>query len=404
MEPTPKQQAVTLISRSQRILVVPGRPDADSIGSALALLISLKKLNKEVGVVTLDPIGGQIQFLPEIEQITSELEGSRDFVITVNGVDAEPENLSYNFDNGQLNIVITPKQGQYSGDQVSFSDGQPKYDLVITVDAADPTQTGAIYDAHPTLFRETSLINIDHHATNSYFGTVNLVDLTATSTGEILVGLLEALGVEIDADVATCLLTGIISDTGSFQHSNTTPKSLTVAAQMVGFGARQQDIIKQLFKTKDYTTLKLWGQVLSNLEHDPTHHLVWATATYRDIEAAGATSESFTGLIDELMTSVPGADIVMLITERTPRTIFGSIRTARGVSATEIAELLGGGGHPGAAGFKLLDMPLEDALPLILGKVRAYQASRLGLVQAPITNPSIPEKPAPESQDSVLRA
>jgi phosphoesterase RecJ-like protein len=404
MEPTPKQQAVTLINRAQRILVVPGRPDADSVGSALALLMALKKLNKEVGVVTLDPVSQQLQFLPEIDQITADLDGGRDFVITVSGVDAEPEKLSYNFENGQLNIVITPKQGQYSAEQVSFAPGQPKYDLVITVDAADPTQTGAVYDAHPTLFRETSLINIDHHATNSYFGTVNLVDLTATSTGEILVGLLEALGVEIDPDIATCLLTGIISDTGSFQHSNTTPKSLTVAAQMVGFGARQQDIIRQLFKTKDYSTLKLWGQVLANLEFDPVHHLVWATATYADIENAKATPESFTGLIDELMTSVPGADVVMLITERTPKVIFGSIRTARGVSSIEVAELLGGGGHAGAAGFKLLDMTLADALPLILSKVRALQATRLGLVTPPVNPPVNPEKPAPVSQDLPVEA
>lgn len=400
MEPTPKQQAVSLITRSQRILVVPGRPDADSIGSALALLLALKKLNKEIGIVTLDPVHHQLRFLPEIDSIATDLDGGRDFVITLNNVAAEPDKLSYNFDNGQLQIIVTPKSGRYSADQISFSEGQPRYDLIITVDAADLTQTGAVYDAYPTLFREISLINIDHHATNSYFGTVNLVDLTATSTGEILVGLLEAMGVEIDADIATCLLTGIVSDTGSFQHSNTTPKSLTVAAQMVGFGARQQDIIRQLFKTKEYSTLKLWGQVLSNLEYDEAHRLVWATATYTDIQAAQSTKESFTGLIDELMTSVPGAEIVMLITEREPKVVSGSIRTTRGVNAAEIAEAFGGGGHPGAAGIKLLDMTLGEALPLILEKVRAYQSQRLGLAAIPTQ----PEKPASQAQDFPIEA
>lgn len=401
MEPTPKQQAVALINRSNRVLVVPGRPDADSIGSGLALLGALRKMNKEVGIATLDPINQQLQFLPDIDSIAADVTGTRDFVITINNAQAEPDKLSYTFEDGRLNIVVTPKSGQYGSNQVSFSQGQVQYDLIIVVDAADLTQTGAIYDAYPTLFREVSVINIDHHATNSYFGTVNLVDLTATSTGEILVGLLEAIGVEIDADIATCLLTGIISDTGSFQHANTTPKSLTVAAQMVGYGARQQDIIRQLFKTKEYSTLKLWGQVLANLEYDPTHKLVWATATYLDIESTGATAESFTGLIDELMTSVPGAEVVMLITEREPKSIYGSIRTARGVSSAEIAELFGGGGHPGAAGFKLLDMTLSEALPLILSKTREYQVKRLGGQVTPPTPQLVPEpqKPAPEAQD-----
>ncbi|MFA5010155.1 MAG: DHH family phosphoesterase [Patescibacteria group bacterium] len=403
MEPTPKQQAVSFINRAQRILVVPGRPDADSIGSALALQLALRKLNKEVSITTLDPINAQLNFLPELNTIASTLTGSQDFVISLANADTEPESLNYTFENGTLNIIVTPKHGVYSSEQVSFSQGGYKYDLILTVDAADLTQLGVIYEQYPALFREVSVINIDHHATNSYFGAVNLVDMTATSAGEILVGLLEALNVEIDADIATCLLTGIISDTGSFQHSNTTPKSLTVAAQMVGFGGRQQDIIKSLFKTKDYSTLKLWGQVLANLEFDPTHRLVWATAGYRDIEAVGATAESFTGLIDELMTSVPGAEVVMLITEREPKIVSGSIRTSRGVSSTEIAELLGGGGHLGAAGFRLMDMTLTEAVPLILSKVRQYQIDRLGLNIAP-PSPTPPAEIAPEAQNTLQEA
>lgn len=393
MEPTPKQQAVSLITRAQRILIAPGRPDGDSIGSALALSIALRKLNKEVGIATLDPVSQQLQFLPEIDTIKPEISGTQDFVITLANADAEPEKLSYTFENGTLNIIVTPKSGRYLAENVTFSQGELKYDLIITTDAADLTQLGIIYDQYPALFKEIPVINIDHHASNSYYGAVNLVDLTATSTGEVLVGLLEAMGVEINPDIATCLLTGIISDTGSFQHSNTTPKSLTVAAQMVGFGARQQDIIRHLFKTKAFSTLKLWGQILTNLQFDPINRLVWATATYADLSATETTPEAFSGLIDELMTSVPGAEIVMLITEREPRVVSGSIRTSRGVSSAEIAERLGGGGHPGAAGFKLMDMSLTEALPLILEKVRSYQATRLSGVTP------IPVELAPEAQN-----
>jgi phosphoesterase RecJ-like protein len=195
-------------------------------------------------------------------------------------------------------------------------------------------------------------------------------------------------------------LTGIVSDTGSFQHANTTPKSLTVAAQLVALGAKQQDIIKYLFKTKSYETLKLWGQVLSNLQYVEPLRLVWAGVSHADIGASGATVEGLTGLIDELMTSVPGADVIILLSEREPRVVYGSIRAARGVNAMEVASLLGGGGHPGAAGFKLADMDIQEASRLVLEKVATYQQSR-GSTSSPSPQQTMEEKPAPEAHNVV---
>ena len=386
MEPSPKQQAAQLIERATNILIAPGRPDGDSLGSALAMLLVLKKLGKETTLAVLDPVASRYHFLPGVDQISTAIDGSREFVITLESQSAEPDKLSYNIQDGKLNIIITAKKGSYTPADVQLVQGEPKYDLIITLDAPDLTQLGELHNQYPALFRESPIINVDHHSTNAYFGTVNVVDITATSTGEILVGLIEALGQNlIDVDVATCLLAGIISDTGSFQHANTTPKSLTVAAQMVAFGARQQDIIRHLFKTKPMATLKLWGQVLSRLQFDSQHKFAWATATFKDLDATGATKEDFTGLIDELMTSIPGTEVVLLLSEREPGVVYGSLRTAQGVDAAAIAGLLGGGGHPGAAAFQLLDMSLEQAEPIVLEKITGFQSSRLGLTPAGVT-------------------
>ncbi len=383
MEPTPKQQALELIYRANSILIAPGRPDGDSVGSALALLMVLRKINKEASVVVMEPTSLSYQFLPNVGEISSAVSGTRDFIITVDSPNAEADKLSYNFDDGKLNIIITPKRGQYRPEDAAFKQGSFKYDLVITLDAPYQSQLGEIYERHTALFQEVPLINVDHHASNAYFGTVNLVDLTATSTAEILIGLIEALGNNlIDADVATCLLTGIIADTGSFQNANTTPKSLTVAAQLVGLGAHQQEIIKHLFKTKSLSMLKLWGQILSNIQFDPNYKLVWAVSSFQDLEASGAGGSSFSGLIDELMTSVPGADVVLLLSERQSRKIYGSLRTVKGVDAKEIAELFGGGGHPGAAAFQMLDMDVAEAMPQVLDRIKGYQAKRLGMQEA----------------------
>lgn len=373
MESTPKQQAINLISQASRILVVPGRPDGDSIGSALALLLMLAKLGKQASAITMEDIPDSYRFLPSRDSIASELVGLRDFIITLGGNDTEPEKLSYNISEGRLNIVITPKHGSYSPQNVTFSEGSIKYDLIITLDAPNLNELGKIYVNEAEIFSTIPVINIDHHATNSHFGTVNLVDIHATSTAEILVSIAEALGAEFDPDIATCILTGIVSDTGSFQHANTTPKSLTVAAQMVGFGARQQEIIKYLFKTKSLASLRLWGKILSNLQFDPALKLVWAGADLATINSVGATAQDISGLIDELMTSVPGAEVVVLITEREPGTINGSIRTSKGVDASAIAGLLGGGGHTGAAGFKLFNTNLPEASSKVIESVTAFR-------------------------------
>lgn len=377
-DPTPKQQAVNLINQAQKILIVPGRPDGDSIGSALAIYMALESLGKTVSIAVMDDIPANYQFLPAIDKVVRELQGTRDFIITIVTPGTEPEKLSYNVDNGHLNIVITPKGGQYRPEDVSFKEGSYKYDLIITLDAASPTQLGRIYDAHPTLFTEIPTINIDHHPTNTMFGTVNLVDVTATSAAEVLVSLFESMSVQVTPDIATAILTGIISDTGSFQHANTTPKSLTVAAQMVGFGARQQEIIKYLFKTRSLASLKLWGQVLSNLKFDESTKFVCSVITYEDLTAQGGTKDDLTGVIDELMTAIPGAEIVILLTERAPQEVYGSIRTLKGVDATQIAAIFGGGGHVGAAGFTILGMSPSEVEPLVAEKVREFQLARLG--------------------------
>ncbi|MBN2585551.1 DHH family phosphoesterase [Patescibacteria group bacterium] len=400
MELTPKQQALELISKSKHILIAPGRADGDSIGSGLALHLVLSRLGKQSSLVVLDPLPDKFNFLPQLEEVQQQFNGLRDFVISLNCTSASADKLAYNFQDDKLNIVITPKLGAFKSTDVSFAEGNFQYDCLITLDAADLEQVGPLYTNNPKLFQNVPIINIDHHASNDYYGAVNLVDLTATSTAEILVGLIEALGPSlIDANVATALLTGIINDTGSFQHSNTTPKSLTIAAQMVGFGARHQEIIQHLFKTKAFSTLKLWGRILTNVRHEPESRLVWSSTSLSDLSETEATGDQISGIIDELMTSVPEADIVVLLSERDSKVISGSIRTKRGIDAADIAKMFGGGGHHGAAGFKLLDSGIPEAETTVVTKIREYQAKRSsGVAQLSAE----PENNSPEAPISSL--
>jgi len=376
MELNPKQQITDLIRKSKNILLLTHRnPDGDGIGAELSLLLAFRKLQKEVTAVAEGEVSDSYKFLSAIEHISDKLEHSRDFIISVNTKDTQVGNLGYKIKGDKLNIVITPSKGNFTPEHVSFDAGKHPYDLIIVLDTPDIEQLGELYDENANLFYEVPVINIDHHVSNEQFGKVNLVDITATSTCEIVLALLESLGGDtpiLDEEIATALLMGIITDTGSFQNANTTPKSLTVAAQLVAAGARQQDIIKNIYKTKPLSTLRLWGRILAGIREDRDHKFVWSVAAARDLDQCGARENEISGAIDELMVAAPNAEIIFLLSEREAG-IFGSVRTAKEVDASEVAGLFGGGGHKQAAGFNISEMGLAEAERHVLDKIRQYQ-------------------------------
>ncbi len=375
MELTPKQQAIELVKKSNKILVVTHtNPDGDAIGSTLALYLTLKKIGKEVTAVCSEGVPETFRFLPSVESIARDFVGTRDFIVILDTSQTEVDKLSYNIEDNKLNVIITPRGGEFSSKDVSFSKGTYKFDLIFVLDCTDLERLGPIYDQNTEMFFGTPVVNIDHHGGNDYFGEVDLVDLTATSTSEILLSLFESLDSQlIDEDIATSLLCGIITDTGSFQNTNTTPKSLTIAAQLVATGGRQQEIIRHIYKTKPLSTLKLWGRVLSNIKSEPNLHLVWSFVTLSDIQECKASSEEISGVIDELLTSAPNADIVLLLSERTAGVIFGSIRTTKAYDANKLASLFGGGGHARSAGFRIENINLEQAKSEVINKIKDFQ-------------------------------
>lgn len=391
MEPTPKQLAIDLIRRANKIVIFTHQnPDGDGIGSMLALTLALRKLGKTVQPICSDKAPSIMNFLPNVLEITNQVsDGGNEFTITLNTTTVDVDKLGYkNYPEAKkLNIVIKPSRGQITPELFSFSGGSSTADLIIVLDTNDVERLGPVYQNHANLFYETPIINIDHHPGNDYFGKVNWVDLAATSTAEILVSLLEALtsmlkesasaksGSLLDADIATLLLTGITTDTGSFQNTNTTPKSFTVAAQLVAAGARQQEIVQHIYKTKPLSTLKLWGKILANIREDREHRFIWSTASASDFSAFGATESETAGVIDELLKTVPNIDFALLLSEK-QLALNGSLRGVnKEVSVSKIAELFGGGGHEMAAAFRVQNGSLVDNEEEVIEKIRAFQRS-----------------------------
>ncbi len=377
-----------LREKNNILLVTHAKMDCDALSSTVALYLILRKMGKKVTAVCQDPVPEAFRFLPDTDVMNTAFAGNSNFIITIDTSQKGIEDITWNIEDNKVNIIITPKagEGMVSENDLTFSGGTSKnFDLIISCDAADIEQLGKIYEDNTSLFHSLPLVVIDHHASNDGFGTINHIVVTNASTTEVIFDLIPEItgkGHEyLDADIATLLLAGIITDTGSFQHPNTTPKSFEVAANLIDMGARQQEIIKHLFKTKKLTTLRLWGRVLSKIKNDPIHRFVWSTVSEQDFSDEQASSDETEGLIDELLSNAPGVEVVLLLKEREDGVISGSIRTTTpACDATKIAEMFGGGGHRQAAGFKIRNaVSFEGVIADVIPKIQEYQAERLGI-------------------------
>jgi bifunctional oligoribonuclease and PAP phosphatase NrnA len=173
-------------------------------------------------------------------------------------------------------------------------------------------------------------------------------------------------GVELDAELATVLMAGLASDTRTFAHPNTTPRTLRVAAELVAAGAPLSAINRALYVDRPYATVALWGQVLAGIRQRCDQRLVFAELTLDMLERTGTEANASEGLID-LLTSVQTADIAVLFKESEPRLTRVSVRTSAQADAVAITSAFGGGGHPRAAGCSVAE-PLATARELVLAE------------------------------------
>lgn len=403
-----QKNIIDLIKRSSKILVLPSSPpDGDSLGAAIALYLVLRKLDKEVTVLCSDPVPEVYDFLPNTKVIGDKLASSNDFIITLDCRRNKVDKIKSSIENDRVNIIISPADGQFSEQDISFTKGKIEYDLLIAVDTAELTQLRGIYEKNIEMFHQIPVINIDHHVSNTHFGKINYVDIMASSATELLLPLFEELGKEegmdlIDEDVATLLLTGIITDTGSFQNANTTPRSFQRASQLIAYGARQQEIIQYIYKTKQLSQLKLWGRVLSKIQTDEKYRIVWSIVSQQDFRDTGSIEDETGDIIDELMTNAPGAEIILLMKEKKDAGISVSVRTTTpAADGSKIAEMFGGGGHTQAAGFRLENISLRDAEYKVIAAVKEFQAERLNIMEEEVVNDKV-ENASPESEEQII--
>ncbi len=359
LSPKDISAATDAIARHQRLLVIPhANVDPDGISSALACYQMFKAIGKDVTVICPDTLPESLRFLPGFDKLEGEIMEDQNFVVTINlenGV--EVDKLRYTVEDHKVNIIVVPKKGKITTRHITFAEGEKHYDMIVMVDTADLALLGSLHTDHMDLFSGTPILNIDHHISNQHYGQVHLIDPTAASATEVLYNWFMQVPdwqSKITPDMATLLLTGLITDTRSFQNPNTTPRSLEVAAELLERGARQQEIIQHIYKTKPLSTLKIWGRALNRIQMDQTAGIVWSSISREDLQEMEASSKETHGILDELISTIPNADVHVLFTEVEEGGFKASMRSSSSSDCSRLAgEAYGGGGHTRASGFRV---------------------------------------------------
>lgn len=301
MTTDPFEAAISVLADSRNlVLACHVGPDGDALGSMLGLGLAAKRVGKTVIASFGTP-----------------------FAVSEN----------YRFLNTEL--LVPPSQVPDAPE------------VMVTFDAGSADRLGELAKAASNA--ETVVV-IDHHVTNTGFGNVNLIDPTAAATAEIVVMLLERLEWPVDEEIATALLTGLVTDTGRFQYSNTTPRTLDAAARMVEAGARPEVIGQHVYEETPFGYLHAAGAVLSRAQLDAERRLVWSVLSIDDLKSAGISPTDTDPLIDVVRTAVE-SDVALLIKEVDGGKVKASLRSRGRVDVGAIAVELGGGGHHNAAGF-----------------------------------------------------
>lgn len=361
------QQIHQLLEDKKNILITFRKDNTgDAISSAIALLLFLEKMSKPVDVICDGfELPKNLSFLKKSDQIKDSFSYLQKFIMTLNVEKTGIQELSYDVKNQNLRIFVTPKQGSISKEDITTAQSDFKYDLIFTLNTQDLESLGTIYDNNTDLFYKTPIINIDNQPANERFGQINLIDLTASSSAEILFDLMKKLAEEyICEEVATALLSGVISETKSFRSDSVKPYTLSIASKLISMGADREKIVNNLYKTRTIPMLKLWGHTLTHMQHDNSIGLVWSTITRDDFVRCGAKETDLKDIIDELINNSPEAKITLLLHEHAGNDghkIHGLLNTNKNYDAKTLVERYNAKGTKDNASFIITEKTLKEA-------------------------------------------
>lgn len=244
--------------------------------------------------------------------------------------------------------------------------------LVFFFDSGNLERSG---ESVKRIASHATIVNVDHHPSNSRFGDVNIIDADASAVGQMVMEMLDHFGYPITRTIASNLYVALLTDTGGFRHENTTPRALDDAARLARLGADPGRIATMVYKMRPETTLKLSGLALATMRVELEGKLAWAKVSRRMLKEANAVMAESEGIIDTL-NSIAGLELAILFKEVNDSLTKISVRSRGPVDAAALCATFGGGGHIRAAGAEI-ERPMDETVKMVLaaGKEAILAAS-----------------------------
>lgn len=313
------------IKKAKKILLNCHRgPDSDSVGSATAFAKVLSKMNKEATIIC------PSQILPELKFIDG------------------------------ANEIKTVDFSKFKFEE---------FDLFI---ALDSSTWGMVSGSESVTKPVVQMVVVDHHSTNKGFGQLNLIDPKTTSTAELLFKMFQDWNIDINKNVAECLLTGIVGDTGAFQYQGVGKRTLEIAGELMDRGADKDKIIANIYRNIDFMEIKLWGEILKRMNLEKESRFVWAAiplSLFKEFGEMAFVKEDAANLFFPI---VRNTDFGVIMVETKENYLSVSLRSRNDFDVSKIAEEIGGGGHKAAAGAKVENFSFEVAVKKVLEAARKY--------------------------------
>lgn len=298
---------------------------------------------------------------PDVDSLTSAL--AMDLVLKRMG--KKTKIISYS--------QVPPKLLEYAGGEIEIADfskiNLSEFDLFISLDSAQ--QRMITRSPYPKKFPENfKIINIDHHITNNKYGNINFV-YPYSSTAELLFWLFKDWGIKPDKELSDLLFRGIMTDSGGFQYPMTSAQTFRAASELLEKGASLDEAVLFSLRSYNFKTLKYWGKILNNMKIDESGKFIWSIISAKEREELGVDPTEIEGAASLFCPVVQGTEFGIILNEESDHLVRGSLRARHEFDVSEIAVSLGGGGHKQAAGFSL-EMSIKEAEKLVLEVAKKY--------------------------------
>lgn len=327
MPKTGKKKSIWNYFQEAKVIVLTThvRPDGDGIASELALSIILKSLGKKVFIVNQDRTPEMYRWLPHSSE-----------------------------------IITLAENGKFSANAI---------DLTVLIDCSSKERIGSVYEV---IQHSRKIISVDHHVETQCFKDECYVDTNASSIGEVLYMIVPNIAKHLNPEIATCLYASLLTDTGSFTYSNTSPRTLKIASHLLECGIDPSHMYRNIFCNRRINSYRLFGRALELLRTDETEKVVYIILPYSVYRETDAREEDTEGIIEGLY-GLRNVELIIMIRELEDHRIKGSLRSISHVDCVLLAKMFGGGGHFGASGFVIegdIDRGGHEVVERIINEVK----------------------------------